>query len=483
MLIATAPPPPHDLHADVIDDSTTTQHKRIPTALTSTSTQLSTLPRNPVAVTVVTAATSIARYRHNSNIHILHTHNRTTECEILCEKALHESLGQSEYALYMKAQLSRVAGALTASTALYQAAVILNPHNVQTYKQVAKNLQLSGKPERALEIYGEALNIVRTTGGNGASEGGGTGGEWSIYYGMAECYVSLKRYTDAIKALDNSLAAQRHDCTALQLARVHGLTGNRAAALETLMEAVEYSPENSTILQQIGTLYLAQGDTYRAFDSLGAALTYNPRDFPALLAVGSVMQDYGDYDVALVKYRVAAVQQPRSPALWNNVGMALHGKQRYTAALACCTAARQAAPLDWIINYNLGVVHLATKQYASAFMYLNATLSLLSTALPLDVQAQTLGAAYGLLAIALQKLGDTDNARSSYAKSLELDASDLMVRVNFATMLYNNGEDAEAKEQCNAGRQTLIAMDDATRKTQADAEARLKELVSLLAPS
>lgn len=93
-------------------------------------------------------------------------------------------------------------------------------------------------------------------------------------------------------------------------------------------------------------------------------------------------------DVALIKYRVAAVQTPNSPQLWNNIGklmlplrhpyhdshrlyiqpviwpagMCFFGKQRYIAAIACLKKGLYLGPFEWIISYNLGLVHLHTEQ-------------------------------------------------------------------------------------------------------------------------
>ena len=65
-------------------------------------------------------------------------------------------------------------------------------------------------------------------------------------------------------------------------------------------------------------------------------------------------------DVALIKYRVAAVQTPNSAQLWNNVGMCFFGKGRHVAAIACLKKALYLDPFEWIVSYNLGLVHLTT---------------------------------------------------------------------------------------------------------------------------
>lgn len=98
-------------------------------------------------------------------------------------------------------------------------------------------------------------------------------------------------------------------------------------------------------------------------------------------------------DVALVKYRVAATQTPNSAQLWNNIGMCFFGKGKYVAAVACLKRAVYFTPFEWIISYNLGVVHLATGQYASAFHYFSTAINL----------QPTYARAYTYLALALAK--------------------------------------------------------------------------------
>ncbi len=49
---------------------------------------------------------------------------------------------------------------------------------------------------------------------------------------------------------------------------------------------------------------------------------------------------------------------------------------RYIASIACLKRALYIDPFDWIINYNLGLVHLSTGQYASAFHFMSSSINL-----------------------------------------------------------------------------------------------------------
>ena len=107
-----------------------------------------------------------------------------------------------------------------------------------------------------------------------------------------------------------------------------------------------------------------------------------------------------------MKYRVAAVQMPNSAQLWNNIGMCFFGKQRFIAAIACLKKALYLDPFEWIISYNLGLVHLNTGQYASSFHYFSASINLKSD----------FASSYMYLGITLTKLDDFENACAAYEK-------------------------------------------------------------------
>jgi Bardet-Biedl syndrome 4 protein len=122
------------------------------------------------------------------------------------------------------------------------------------------------------------------------------------------------------------------------------------------LDALEFNPENSPLLCEIGLLYLRMGDSIKAFEYLGNSLTYDNTDPRAILAAGSIIQNNHDHDVALSKYRNAISLNPMSAQLWNNVGMCFFSKGgKHMAVVSCLRRAVYLAPLEWIINYNLGI--------------------------------------------------------------------------------------------------------------------------------
>ena len=48
----------------------------------------------------------------------------------------------------------------------------------------------------------------------------------------------------------------------------------------------------------------------------------------------------------------------------------------YVQAISCLKRANYLCPFDWKILYNLGLVHLAMQQHASAFHFLSAAINM-----------------------------------------------------------------------------------------------------------
>ncbi len=273
----------------------------------------------------------------------------------------------------------RQQGRIEESLTTFQAALCLNPLNVNNLKQVGRSLFLIGKHKTALDVFEEAEKIN--------SE------DREIWHNKGMCFLYLKQYENAIECFSSANSIKQHESTYIQLARTYRLMGNDEDALQNYLDCLEQTPENPEILTMIGLLYIKLGNSTKAFEYLGNSLTYDPKNPKTILAAGSIIQDNQDMDVALVKYRIAATQTPNSPQLWNNIGMCFFGKGKYVAAVSCLKRAVYFAPFEWIISYNLGVVHLSIGQYASAFHYFSSAINL----------QPTYARAYMYLALALSK--------------------------------------------------------------------------------
>ncbi|ETV65422.1 hypothetical protein H257_17847 [Aphanomyces astaci] len=392
----------------------------------------------------------------NYLLHKLYLRQEYAECLKLIEDMLKEHQGLCEYPIYVKALIMQHSGRIQESLQLFQAATCLNPDNKDNLKQVGRSLYLLGKHKAAIEVYEETKKLAGPE-------------DWEIHHNIGLCHMYLKSYDLAIESFQSANNIHRHDTTFLQLGKVHTLREDFKAAISVYLEALEFSPENPELLTTVGLLYLRIGENFRAFDYLGNSMTHDPRNAKTILAAGSIIQDHGDMDVALVKYRVAAAQTPNSAQLWNNIGMCFFGKQRFVAAVASLKRALYLDPFEWITSYNLGLVHLNTGQYASAFHYFSAAINL----------KPDFASSYMYLAITLGRLDDFENACSAYEKAIEMDA-DHLFHLNYAVTLLNNDEIERAKVQFDKFDAIFNTLDEATQSSDPEVMAQRQALLEAL---
>lgn len=398
--------------------------------------------------------------RHNWRISLYFTRQEFEECLKVVEVALEESGGLNEYPLYIKGMILRQQGKIQESLQLFQSAACLNPANITNLKQVGHSLFLLGKHKAALDVYRKALDMT--------SDSKSSKVDWEIWHNSGLCHSYLKQYDKAIDSFNNANMICRHEVTFMQLGKAYQQQGRHKEALKIYQDALDFSPENHEVLCNIGLAYLHLNDHERAFDYLGNSLTFDPRNPKAILAAGSIIQDNGEMDVALHKYRVAAVQTPQSPQLWNNIGMALFGKGKHVAAISCLKRALYLDPFEWIVSFNLGLVHMHTKQYASAFHHLSTSVNLKGD----------YGATFVCLGIALSYLQDPQNAMEAFKKAISLDDGH-MARLNYAILLYNEGKCSEAKEQFRIFT-GMVSMLDAGDEQHREVFDRVAEIESAL---
>eukprot|EP01147_Barroeca_monosierra_P003823 gene3823-6333_t len=361
----------------------------------------------------------------NWRIHEQYVQNNFEECEKTIELALREGKNQCEYAMFMKGVILKNRGCLSEAQSIFQQVLDMCPSNYHVSLQIARCLYLSGNFPAALELY-QKIGKSKNT--------------WRLHHCTSLCLARLERLEDAERSVGQALAIYNNAVSLCHLARVRTAAGDIIGAIKAYEQAHRLSPEDTDIITDLGLLHLRLGNTGRAFELFGSCLSIDPRDSKAILAAGSIIQNNEDFDVALVKYRISAVLTPESAELWNNIGMCFFGKRKHVAAIACLKRAAYLAPFEWMIAFNLGLVHLSVGQLASAFHFLSASVNLRPSLAP----------AFGLLGVTLHRLHDHANAKKSFLRAIELDSSDPLVRINFAIFHLSHNDVSSAKEQIDA---------------------------------
>ena len=179
------------------------------------------------------------------------------------------------HAMFTKAMILRLQGAVQQSLTTLEDAVRLDPQNPRNLKEVARSLHLLGKHAVALDVYDEAIKKQPR--------------DWELYHNKGLCYVYLKQYAEcapshslaqraadaapahvpwwccyrAQQQFEQAIAAEPHEASYTQLAKVLVLLNDVPAALDTYAHALEVAPENADTLTQVGLLNLRQGASCR----------------------------------------------------------------------------------------------------------------------------------------------------------------------------------------------------------------------------
>ena len=110
--------------------------------------------------------------------------------------------------------------------------------------------------------------------------------------------------------------------------------------------------------------------------------------------------------------------------------MCFFDKNKYVIAVSCLKRSSYLAPFEWRIAYNLGLLHLTMRQYASAVHFLRAAIS----------TNPRIGEFYLILGIALSHLQEKEQARQAFEHALSLLPENISVLLNYSVFLTKLGD-------------------------------------------
>lgn len=160
-------------------------------------------------------------------------------------------------------------------------------------------------------------------------------------------------------------------------------------------------------------------------------------DLALTIAMGTILQEVKqDVDGAFQRYRQSEIFE--CPILWNNLGICFASKNKFVATITCLKRALFLNPLDWRINYNLGLINLKLKQYASSFQFFKNSVAFCTIPNPNLLT---------LLGICLEFLNDIPNALQAHqTASKSTDVIGAVALINYAVFLYNNNYESNREK-------------------------------------
>ncbi|XP_014288528.1 Bardet-Biedl syndrome 4 protein [Halyomorpha halys] len=374
-----------------------------------------------------------------SNNWLIHTRYVRKEfeiCKLIIEEDLLKTKGCNEYAIYILGLILRHEGKVHESLECFQKCLFLNPSNVKNMKEIGRSWILLGQQVQAVEAFEEAEALSKSP-------------DWNIYHNLGKCYASLGQRGKGREYLRKAVQLGKTEQSYLALAELHVAENDINSALEIYDIALRLFPSSSELACTQGLLLMKVGDYQKAFNKLGLAIAISPLNSKSIIGIASIFQDNNEFDVALSKFKIVGQLLPESVTLWNNMGLCFFGKGKYVAAISCLKRANYLDPLDWQTLYNLGLVHIYAKQYASAFHFLSSAVKLENKYAP----------SLMLIGVSLEKLGDSENALKCYEQGLKIDPDHIQLRINYISSLCSCGRKDTALEQLNV-LQRLVQQSD-----------------------
>ena len=108
------------------------------------------------------------------------------------------------------------------------------------------------------------------------------------------------------------------------------------------------------------------GDAGRVLELAEQAGPATTLDEHALLLLGAAQQLTGRHDQAVASFRRLAAMRPGVSAYWNNLGVACRQAGDLQGAEQALLQARELAPHDGEVHYNLGLLHIQQRRWLSA---------------------------------------------------------------------------------------------------------------------
>ncbi|XP_050442968.1 Bardet-Biedl syndrome 4 protein homolog isoform X2 [Adelges cooleyi] len=343
-------------------------------------------------------------------------------CKLLIEQELRDSKDNNEFAFYILGLIYREEGKIKNSYWCFERYNNLDPLCVEGVKQMARSCLLLGKNSEAQKMYLKADKMCKEP-------------DTKVYYNLGICYSNLGEWDRSKEYFQRTIQLSRNQQAYQRLATIFAMENNIHNAIDTLVSATKIFPFNTTLSVDLGLLYMKLREYDQAFNVLGNSLCQHPENPKALLTLAAEMQRHCGYDEALSKYTKAVTDLSESSEIWNNIGMCFFGKQKYVAAISCLKRSVYLHPFNWMALYNLGLVHIHTRQYVSAFIFLTNSAKLNAT------NAST----FVLIGLALNNMNDTANADRAYRRSIELNPDNPEALINLTVLAIKQERYEQAK--------------------------------------
>jgi tetratricopeptide (TPR) repeat protein len=212
-------------------------------------------------------------------------------------------------------------GRLVEAERLYLAILARDPHHSDAVRRLGVIAAQTGRQERALELFGQAINL--------------NGNSVDAHFNLGNALLELSRPAQALPSYDAAIALAPRDAE-LHFGRGRALRGLQRldAALSAYDEALVLNPRLAEAHFERGTLLQQLDQDQDAVASYEAAIALRPDFAEACCSLGQALELIGRHEQALASYEKALALRPEFAEAHFGRGSVLVDLNRYADALA-----------------------------------------------------------------------------------------------------------------------------------------------------
>ncbi len=255
-------------------------------------------------------------------------------------------------------------------------------------------------------------------------------------YKLAETWMTLERYGDALKPLKSVLVAQPdHPSALLHMAECYMHIGRDEQAIEILEEARKKNPESQRLIFQLAQAHthmsISAGKFKRykeAIQHFKEAIKLLPRYGPAHLAMGLTLYQQGRYDDAIKMFNKTVELDPNLKVdAYHHLARTYAKKGEIKKALKFFDQAIKVNPKAAVVHQDLGEFHFKRGKFEDSVVSLENALSM-SPKMSTD--------AWFKLGVARVRLNRVRAAEEPLRKALEISPDNQQVQGALTEVLY-----------------------------------------------
>jgi tetratricopeptide (TPR) repeat protein len=259
----------------------------------------------------------------------------------------------------------------------------------------------------------------------------------TFYFAMGSAYAKSEKNKEAVPWFEEAIRRRPDYQQALRgLALTLAGSGDLTRAAEVGERAAATDHPDTTVLTNLGSVYLQQGRLDDAKRVLERALTINP-DLPdATVFLGLLSLRKGDVVRAELLFRSAINMQPDFSEPHNNLASILARQAKYPEAEFHFSKAVEGNPMDPQVRHNYGVLLANIGSLEKAL-----------TELKEAVRLNPKSAQFHLdLGNALVQAGDDSQAEQEYRGLIEQDHANGEAHLRLAELLTRKGQSEDARQ-------------------------------------